>query len=279
MSHAPPALDADDDSLLSVLQKIDVTEAGLERVCMLAQTSRGCARAVRALLADGQFRRTVAIHREFKRELAVLLDAPWTVLCRVVFLQAVDADGTTNAGRILRHAQLCHEDVDLQYGVCRLLWTSFLPQACKTGTVHYEACETVGREGVFGVLLCMLRTHPHEVKLLVTVCWALSFLIQCLESNRARFLQTDGLERLLALEHESCRPGVLSAAIAVDNSRRGMYPDAIHVYINRHSLLHSIRHVCNTVTSRTRTRDDTVVFFVNEAERVAAARRGASLAL
>ena len=272
MLLARPALDADDDSLLVVLQTIDVTEAGLARVCMLAQASRGCSRAVRALLADGRFRRTVARHREFKRELAVLLDAPSTVTCRVVFMRAVDADDTTNIGRILRHARLCHEDVGLQYGVCKLIWTSFLPQACKVGTMHYEACETAGREGAFDVLLLMLRAHPLEVKLLVTVCWALCFLIQCAESNRTRFLQTDGVERLLALEHESCRPGVLSSAITADNSSRAMYPDAIQGYLTRHSLRRGIVQVCNTLTSQSRARDDAVVYHGREAERVAAAR-------
>jgi len=271
--HAPPALDADDDSLLSVLRRINMTEAGLQRVCMLAQASRGCSRAVRALLADGQFVETVRVHRQFKWEMKGLLDTPSSVIDRVLFMCAADLDGTTNVGRMLQHARLCDEDVDLQYGVCNFMWKSFYPQACKIGTVHYEACETAGRAGAIDVLLHMLRAHPLEIKLLVTVCWALAFMIECLENNRARFLQTDGLERLLALEHESCRPDVLSAAIAVDNSRSGMYPDVAQAHLTRQSLLLGIQMLCNTVTSQTRERHDTVVYHGGEAERITAARR------
>lgn len=271
--HAPPALDADDDSLLCVLQRINMTEAGLGRVCMLAQASRGCSRAVRALLADGQFVETVRTHRRFKWEMKGLLDAPSSVADRVLFMCAADLDGTTNVERMLRHARLCDEDVDLQYGISNFMWKSFYPQACKTGTVHYEACETAGRAGVIDVLLHMLRAHPLEIKLLVTICWALALVIQCLEKNRNRFLHTDGLERLLALEHENCRPDVLSTAIAVDNSHSGMYQDVAQEQLTRYSLRRGIRMLCNTLTSQTRARHDTMVYHGGEAERITAARR------
>lgn len=265
-------MDADDDSLLCVLQAVDVTEAGLRCVCMLAQTSRAFRMPVRALLTDGGFMRILHTHRRFKRDMRDLLESPSTVTDRVWFMRAVDADGTTNIGRILRHARLYHEDADVQYGVCELLWTSFLSNACNADTIHQEVCETAGREGAIDVLLHMLGAHPHEVKLHVTVCWALCFLVQCAESNRALFLQTDGLERLLTLEHESCRSDVLASAIAVDHSSHAMYPDVIMGFLTRRSLCRGIRMVCNTLTSQTRYRNDTVVYHSGEAERVAAAR-------
>ena len=265
-------MDADDDSLLCVLQAVDVTETGLRCLLCLAQTSRAFRLPVRALLSDGGFMQILHTHRRFKRDMKELLDLPSTVTDRVLFMRSVDADGKSNIGRILRHARLYHEDAGAQYGICKLLWTSFFPQACKTDTIHQETCETAGREGAIDVLLQMLKIHPHEVKLHVTVCWALSFLVQCAETNRTLFLQTDGLERLLALEHQSCRSDILASEIAVDNSRLAMHPDVITECLTRRSLCRGIQMVCNTLTSQTRSRDDTILYHSSEAERVAAAR-------
>ena len=262
------------DTLLSVMRKIDVTQSGLTRVCMMAQASRCCRRAAQALLANGEFRKTVRRHRQLKLGMRDLIAAPASVLQRVQFLRAVDSDGTTNVGRMVRLARLCDEDVDFQYWTTNMLWMSCDPRRCQTGSlVHSETCETAGREGAFDVLSHMLRAHPLEVKLLVTVCWALALLVECLESNRARFLQTDGLERLLALEHEWRCPGGLSVFAEVDNSNDDMYTEDIQACLTRPVLMVSIRRVCNTLTSQTRAPGDTVVWHGAAADRVAAARR------
>ena len=261
-----------DDSFRSVLHAIEANDDGLKLMHIVACASPGCLTIVRSLLEDGIFLKTVRVHRQFKVEVADLLRAPSTVACRVIFMNAVDSDGTTNIGRILRYAQSCPQDVGVQYSICKLLWTSFVPQPCKIGSIHYEACETAGREGAVETLLHMLHAHPHEIKLHVTVCWALCFLVQCLESNRVRFLQTDGLEQLLAIEHRCCRPDVLMSAITVDNSSYEIYPEVIQEYLTRHSLMRGIHHVCNSITSQTRRRDDTVVWHLDEEKRIAAAR-------